>query len=369
MYQMLFDVAGIAMVGPVGFLGYWAVRTVRRRDPRVAWGEREKPEADARRVGAALAVEAPRFEDVVTGSTLAARFGGLWRRHPYMTGVGLLGFGFAAATASVAAWNGGWLLAPEGRLLEAVKFDVALAIYILTIAVILPLAPMDSAARRHWIGLTVGFTLYSYVIENVQAWRGLDPRFSEIAGPFDQFLGLAFLFQALGLLVLFVILMRLFFRDDALPDHPALRLALRYSAGGVLIAFGVGILMSAIGGREVGTGGNLMPIHAAGFHALQAVPLVPLLLGGAALPAADVLRWTHVGGVGWLLLCTGLVTQAIMGQPPMAPTPVLGLSVVGALMWAGALGYTLRAREFLQVVGRESANQPVSISRETQDGE
>lgn len=326
--------AATLMLGPVGFLGYWAVRAVRRGNPRTAWGVRDDPggrDVSGEGAVAGATPEAPRYEDVVTGSSLAERLGGLWRRHRLVTGVGLLGFMFAAATAAVAIWNGGWLLAPEGRLLEAIKFDVALGIYTLTVALILPLATMTAAGRRRWVGWTVGLTLFAYLMENVQAWRGLDPRFSEVAGPIDQMLGGLFFLQALGLLVLFVILMRGFFRADALPDRQALRVSLRYSTVGALMAFGVGILMSALSGREFGAAGDLMLIHAAGFHALQAVPLIALLAGLTALDARDAIRWTHIGGAGWLLLCAGLVLQAVVGQPPAASTPMLGLSILGAL--------------------------------------
>jgi hypothetical protein len=340
------------MLGPVGFLSYWAVRTVRRRDVRVAWGERG---TDAPRPAASTAVVAPRFQAVVTGSTLLARSIGLWGRYPFLTVVGMLGFAFAAVTTAVAAWNGGWLMSPEGRLLEAVKFSVAVGIYTLTLGLILPLAPMTDSGRRRWAGWAVGLTTYGYLMENVQAWRGLNPRFSAVAGPLDQALGGVFFLQALGLLVLFVILMRRFFRDDALPDHPALRLSLRYATAGVLIAFGVGILMSGIAGRVFRAGGDLMPIHAAGFHALQAVPLIALLISAGALRTSAVLRMTHIGGAGWLLLCVGMVVQALMGMPPAAPTPALAISAVGATMWTSALGIALHA----WATAERSAWQPV----------
>lgn len=330
---------GTLMLGPVGFLAYWLARSMRRRSPLVAWGEADPPAA----VGAReVPIGAPRFAAVATGSTVRERLVRLWRLHPALTGVGLLGFGFAAVTTGVAAWNGGWLLAPEGRLLEAVKFDVAVGIYTLTVALILPFARMTEPGRRRWVAWAVGLTLFAYFMENVQAWRGLDPRFSRVAGPVDQALGGLFFLQALGLLVLFGILMAGFFRRDALPDHAPLRAALRYATAAALIAFGVGVVMSGVAGRALGAGGDLMPIHAAGFHGLQAVPLVALLAAAGPLPASVALRLTHLAGIGWLLLCAGLVIQPMLGHPPGAPTAALFLAVGGVLAWAAALGFSLR---------------------------
>lgn len=287
--------------------------------------------------------DAPRFDDVVTGSTFVQRIGGLWRRHPVLAGIGALGFVLAAVCAVVAARNGAWLLEPEGRLLEALKFDVAVGMFVLTLGLILPLAPMTANGRTRWAGCVAGLTLYAYVVENVQAWRGLDPRFSDVAGAIDRVLGGIFFLQALALLGMFVILMRSFERDDALPDQPGLRLSFRYATAGALIAFSVGIVMSVISGRATGAGADLMPIHAAGFHSLQAIPLIALLLGTVAVPV-EVRRLTHIGGAGWLLLCAGMVIQAIIGQPPLAPTVALAVSAVGATVWSAAIGYAMAVR-------------------------
>ena len=328
------------MLGPLGFLSYWAVRVARGRGRLVAWGEREPLPERAPEPARAVV----RFREVVAEHTVAKAVVGLWRRERVMVALGVLGFVVAGVSAAVAAANGSWLLGAEGRLLEAVKFDVALGIYFLSLALLVPLAGFTARGRRRWIAWTVGLVLYSYWMENVQAWRGLNPRFSRVAGPVDQILGGVMFLSALGIMVLFVVLLARFFRRDALPDHPALRLALRYAAAAAMIAFGVGIAMSGLQGRQVGAAGDLMAVHAAGFHALQAVPLVALLLGWSPLPTADARRWTHVAGVAWLVVCVGLAAQAAAGRAPLAPTPALALSAVAVTIWAWALAYAWRAR-------------------------
>lgn len=323
------------MLGPVGFLAYWLVRTTRTRTA-LAWGDRQAEPADGAPV--------PTYERVTGGARGVALVASLWRRERALFGIGVAGFTLAAITSAVAVVNGGWLLGAEGRLLEAVKFDGATAIYFLTLALIVPFAPMPAAARTRWVRWTVMLMVFSYFMENVQAWRGLNPRFSAIAGPVDQALGGVFFFAALGLLVLFVDLLARFWSEDALPDHAPLRLSLRYALVAALFAFGVGVVMSLTGSRYIGGGGNMMLLHAAGFHGLQAVPLVALL-AGAGLTGVAASRAVHVAGGAWLLLCTGLLVQAFAGTPPLDPAPGLVLAAAGGALWLVSLALAWRARQ------------------------
>lgn len=337
------------MLGPIGFLTYVVIRMARQTGSRVAWGESERSrdsvDVSAGEKRAEPVVVAPRFSTLVGGLAPLPALRALLSQNRALAVTGALGLGLAAATALRAAINGGWMLGQEGRLLEAAKFDTAVGIFILTLALIVPFAPWTNSKRRQWVGWMTAFLVYSYAIETVQAWRGVDPRFSAIFTEVERILGLLFFAVALGVMVLFIDLMRSFFRDDAVPDHPGLRLAFRYAAGGAMTAFGVGIAMSLIySGREVGTGGDLMLIHAAGFHGLQAVPLVALLVGTELLPEAEVRRIVHLAGIGWMALCAGLTLQALAGLPALTPSLMLGLSIGGLLTWAVSLALAVRAR-------------------------
>jgi len=339
------------MLGPLGFLTYWAIRSVRRGSARVAWGDAEQgAEPGAEGLTPPPPVRpAAAFRAVVQGDTPLEMLLGVWRREPVLVKLAFLGFAFAVAGTALAASNGGWLLAPEGRLLEAVKFDLAIGIFLLTLALVLPFAPFSERGRRRWVRWAVGLTVFAYAMENVQAWRGLDPRFSAVAGPVDQMLGGVFLLAALGLMVLFIILFLPFFRGEALSDHPTLRLALRYGGGAAMFGFGAGVAMSVVNGRSAGAAGDLMMIHAAGFHAVQAVPLVALLAGAGALPEALARRWTHLAGAGWLLLCVGLAVQAWLGRPPTEPALGLSLAATGFAVWGLAVVVAMRGRRRVRV--------------------
>jgi hypothetical protein len=180
------------------------------------------------------------------------------------------------------------------------------------------------------------------VLEPLQAFRGLDPRFTTAGGPADVIAGIVFGPLALLNTVLFVILGLRFFRADVLDDRPALRLGIRYGAVAVALSFSVGIVMSFIQGREIGEAGNLLPAHALGVHGIQALPLVALLLVwvGSARPG---MMWLHAAGIGWLSACAATLVQALLGRPPLEPAMLPALAAVGLALWAAVAGYTLAA--------------------------
>ena len=51
-----------------------------------------------------------------------------------------------------------------------------------------------------------------------------------------------------------------------------------------------------------------------GFHGLQAVPLVALILGWARVPVEAARRWVHVAGITWLGTCAAIAWQTARGQ-------------------------------------------------------
>jgi hypothetical protein len=319
------------LLGPIGFISYWVLRMISSRSGRVAWGDRD----DTPLVDPPVA---SRLADVTSATTVGGTVRDLMLRNPPVVYIGLIALAFAAACAGVAAVNGGWHLGPEGRLLEAAKFDVAFAFYAFTIAAILPLAGFSDRRRTTFVRVFVAMVAFSLLVENVQSWRGLNPRFSRVAGVPDQILGGIFFLSALVIFWLFIDLISTFFRRTSLTDHPLLRDALRFASAATVLAFSVGIVMSLVGSRMVAGSGNLMPIHAAGFHALQAVPLVALLLRRTSLGAAGARAVVRLAGTGWLLLCVGLVVQAAMGDSPLSPGLGSGMAVAGALLWLSALG-------------------------------
>jgi hypothetical protein len=238
----------------------------------------------------------------------------------------------------------GRFIPPEGKLLDAATFCFGVGVYTLTIALLLPLAGYSPSARRRWRRLFYVFPVYGLTLESLQAFRGLDPRFTEEGDLIDVIAGIVFGVTALSNTVLFVLLGLRFYRSDVLPERPVLRLAIRYGVAAVTLSFAVGILMSVNQGRDVGSDGNLLLSHALGVHGIQTIPLVALAIPVAVTAAAHAETWLHISGAGWLMACIAALAQALLDERPLEPSLLSALIVAGVLVWAGTVGFLLLIR-------------------------
>jgi len=254
--------------------------------------------------------------------------------------MGLVGLGLAGVALVGVAFHGP-VKPPEGKLLDAATFNLGVGIFLLTIALVLPLAGLRDRGQRRLRRLFLAFAGYGFTVETVQSFRGMDPRFSPLHAPIDMVVGGLFGLNALLLTVAFIALGLRFFRTDVLPERPVLRLGIRYGAVAVGISFAVGILMSVIRSRTIGEAGNLLPAHGLGVHGIQVLPVAALLIlwGGVARPA----RWMHAAGAGWLLAVGAVLVKALLGRPPLDPSPAAVLAVAGLLTATAVIGRGLLA--------------------------
>jgi hypothetical protein len=275
------------------------------------------------------------------GATRAA-----WAREPGLFVVGAAGVVLAVVCLVGVAIRGRFI-PPEGKMLDAATFCFGVGVFTLTVALLLPLAGYAPAARRRWRRAYYVFAVYGLVVESLQAFRGLDPRFTEEGGPIDVVAGIIFGLTALSNTVLFVLLGLRFFLADVLQDRPTLRLGVRYGAVAVWLSFAVGIVMSVNKGRHVGDAGNLLLCHALGVHGIQTVPAVALVVTWAATtpPATGWERagWVHAAGVGWLAACTAALVQALLGRAPLEPSVLTLVIVAGLTVWVLSAGVALIA--------------------------
>jgi hypothetical protein len=237
----------------------------------------------------------------------------------------------------------GWEVPPEGNLMDTATFNGAVGLFTLTMAVLALGADWTNRGLRRWTGILVILTLYAYGIETIQAFRGLDPRFSRSAGPIDQLAGLFFFLAALGIMAGFIVLALKYFSAEATP----VRVAVRYGAMACMIGFITGIWMSLVTqGRSVPEAGNLLVVHAAGFHGIQLIPLLALMLEKSGKPHKAVAGHVHVAGVLWVGGCVALAWQSLSGLDTFAPAPAsvaaavcfmaFGIAVVVAVgAWLG----------------------------------
>jgi hypothetical protein len=260
----------------------------------------------------------------------------VFAREPGLTVLGLAGLGIAALCLVAVAVRGPFI-PPEGKMLDAATFSFGVGVYTLTIALLLPEAGFSPVARRRWRRLAYVFLVFGLVVEPLQAFRGLDPRFTEVGGAVDVVTGIVFGVTALLNTVLFVVLGLRFFRDDVLGDRPLLRAGIRYGVVAVWVSFAVGVVMSVVGGRVIGDDGDLMLTHALGVHGIQTVPLIALLLiwaGGSAHRAA----WLHAAGIGWLTACAATLLIATLGDSPSDLSILMVIAIAGLLAWLTAAG-------------------------------
>ena len=256
--------------------------------------------------------------------------------------LGLLGVALSLACAIVAAVHG-MMIEPEGDLTKAITFDGAVGVYLLTIALFVPFAHFTPKGRRRWLGWTIGLVLFAYSVETIQILRGLDPRFSKVAPPPDKILGGLFFVSALGVLTLYAILIaKVIVRGTTGPDGLVL-LSIRYASGAAMIAFAAGVWMTAVQGRRIGPAGNILPLHALGFHALQAIPIIGWFLSRSTVPEAIARKWIRMAGLAWIAACLLVVLQTALGHSVAELSPPMLLSGFAILVWTATFLKSARA--------------------------
>jgi hypothetical protein len=80
--------------------------------------------------------------------------------------------------------------------------------------------------------------------------------------------------------------------------------------------------------------GNLLVVHAAGFHGLQVVPLVALFLRWAETEASVVRRRVHVAGLTWLSACVAIAWQSGSGRPIAELSPGTAVAALCLLVFS-----------------------------------
>lgn len=248
--------------------------------------------------------------------------------------------------------------------LKPLKFSISIGMYAFTLLWILSFVQ----GRRFWIGLVSVVMLLAFFVEMVviitQVLRGTISHFNASTA-FD-----GLLFGMMGLFVLVIWAMNLvaaiLLLFQRLPDQAfawALRLGLLLTLAGA----GLGTLMtqptaeqrarmangervSIVGAHSVGVadggaglpvtgwstvGGDLRIGHFVGLHALQALPIVGLLLARGRLRRLGNRRrlaLVMIAALSYLALMALLTWQALRGQPLLAPDAAT-LTAAGA--WLG----------------------------------
>ncbi len=255
--------------------------------------------------------------------------------------VGLLGFALAAIVALYIGFNGASVL-PEGNLESAFSFDAALGVFILSIAAILPLSGFGSRKRAMIRYVFIIGTLYSYAVETVQHFRGINPRYTQVGTIADSIFGYLFGLESLVIIVFTVLVAIPFFRNGRPEMRPLLVLGIRYAFVSTMVAFAGGLWMITLMGRYIGDAGNLIVFHGLGLHAMQALPLLGWLLERASTDGKIARRWIHVGSIAWTMSILLVSIQTGLGQTVFELTVLPALTGVMLIVWLAVVVVSVR---------------------------
>ncbi len=248
-----------------------------------------------------------------------------WAGEPGLSAVGAAGLVLGLVCLVGVAVRGRFI-PPEGKLLDAATFCFGVGVFTITVALLLPLAGYAPTPRRRWRRGFYVFAVYGLVLESLQAFRGLDPRFTDEGGHLDVIAGIIFGLTALSNTILFVVLGLRFFRSDVWPIDPCC-----VSGSATASPPSDSRSPSDRDEHQLRTRdrreGNLLLSHGLGVHGIQAIPVVALLVAAAATtPPAT--QWLHAVGIGWLAACAA-PSQALLGHAPLEASILTTVIVAG----------------------------------------
>jgi hypothetical protein len=282
----------------------------------------------------------------------------LWHHNRPLTGVTLLMVGVLAVT-SIGLIVDPRTIGGDPAWLKPAKFAVSTAVYSLTLAWLLTYLPDWPRTRRVVSLVTAVVFVLEVAIIVIQAARGVTSHFN-LSTPLD-----AVLFSVMGAAIgiqtvvsgqVAVALWRQPFADRALGTalRAAMVLTLLGAASAGLMtmpsaeqsaALSITHTMPRSGAHTVGapdggaglpgTGwsrdhGDLRIPHFFGLHALQALPLIALIVGRRRSQHQAV-QLVRVAATGYAALFGILLVQALRGESLIAPS---GFTVALAMVWA-----------------------------------
>ena len=315
------------MFGPLGYLAFVAIRVGRLG------------------TGAFAGDSAPAVQNVPRGPDRPPTLRQIlatFREERSVTAVALLGVGLGLAVLVIAGVRGP-VIAPEGNLMKPATFDFAVGLFVLSLVPWLPASGFSAAARQRWRRWMTGLLLFAFASETIQQFRGIDPRFSRVE-PASQLLGLLFFISALGVMTVSVALAARAFETPINGRRGLLVVAARWAGAAMMVGFVVGLWITVNQGRFVAPAGNLLPLHAIGFHAVQAIPLVAWLLGASGVSPDAARRWVHIAGASWMAACLAMWWQTAVGRSVTEPSGAGLAAMIAFGVWMLALLRGLAAR-------------------------
>ncbi|WP_437389393.1 hypothetical protein [Priestia filamentosa] len=247
--------------------------------------------------------------------------------------ISLLGFVLGIGIALYIYIFGNVVL-PEGNLERAFSFDVALALFLLSIAAILPLSGLSSRKRAAIRWFFIPAILYAYAFETIQHFRGINPRFSKVASnTVESITGNLFALDSLLIMIVVVLLAIPFYRKRQTNERPLVVLGIRYAFLSIMFSFAAGLWMSVLQSRYIGETGNLIVLHGLGFHALQTLPLLGWLSEKDHIKKRHPGWLIHVGSLAWTISILLISIQTVIGRSVFEWTALPIISGIMLIIW------------------------------------
>ncbi len=232
--------------------------------------------------------------------------------------------------------------------LKPAKFAVSITIYSVTLAWIFTFIPEWTRTRRTIGWITALTMVLEIAIIGGQAWRGTTSHFNvgtTLDAALFSVMGLAIVVQTLSSIAVAVALWRQRFADESrgwalrlgvsltivgaltggLMTRPTTAQLEAARAGGPMPVSGAHTVGGPDGGPGLaGTGwstehGDVRVPHFFGLHAMQALPIVALLLARRRLGPATRVRLVLIAAASYAALYVILLVQALRGVPLAAP--------------------------------------------------
>jgi hypothetical protein len=228
---------------------------------------------------------------------------------------------------------------PEGKWTKAITFNLAIGIFSLTLAVLLPYMQVSDRQRKWFVYPLIVTFWIAYAIETIQNARGYDPRFAVAGTKLDSLIGLF-----LGIDSVFIIISLVYFSVLVLKqkqsDYSLIVLATRYSLFSIFIAIFAGVWMIMYAQMIMNSGGskpempNQMMLHFIGFHGLQAIPIIGWFATYTTnLSDKKAKMQIHIGGIAWLVVGISLFVQIAVGNHMFDFTAYLVIAMIAFINW------------------------------------
>lgn len=213
------------------------------------------------------------------------------------------------------------MLLGENVWLKPTKFAVSIAVYCVTIALLLQVYPYTDTLKK-WLSRIIGWALILEIpLVMVQAGRGVRSHFNAETAFDAMVFGWMGILILINTLVLFYLIFTAFFKK--LETTILMQRAIQFGWVGMIVSIVAGQIMIANMGHSVGIpdggagmpithwsteGGDWRAVHFLGMHGIQILPLLAYFLGQQHWKNSQLIIWgvgiIYLAFIGWLFIRT-----------------------------------------------------------------